>query len=199
MTYADTLELLQRKRAELRDLERQAEREAKRMQPLTVDDERRMVDLQARADSAYIAANRRAPPPHAYERPDEYGRRLAVGLQPLSPQWSKVDLDKLSDSVFEVARKDIYADAVANGRTFGLRPGEMREIDRSNGVHRITEFVGDPDTVWFGSVFTRPPKKAQFFDRDSYMRMSRDANAARVEEIIRGYQRPQVRVPAAAF
>ena len=68
-TYAEKLEQLQRMRAEVRRLERVAEAEARAMRPLTEADERAMADQQVRADSAYMAAARRAPPPHAYERP----------------------------------------------------------------------------------------------------------------------------------
>ena len=63
MSYVEKLEELQRLRAEVRRLERQAEAEGKAMQPLTEQDERAMLGMQARADSAYVAANRRAPPP----------------------------------------------------------------------------------------------------------------------------------------
>ena len=93
MSYADKLEELQRLRAEVRRLERQAETEARRMQPLTEQDERQMYADQATFDSAYVGAGRKAPPPLPYERPDQYKRRLADGLKGYSSRWSKADFE----------------------------------------------------------------------------------------------------------
>jgi hypothetical protein len=59
------------------------------MRPLTEADERAMLGMQARADSAYQVANRRAPPPLLMERPEEYRRRLADGVKAYSPRWSE--------------------------------------------------------------------------------------------------------------
>ena len=87
-----------------------------------------MLGMQARADSAYIAANRRAPPPHAYERPKQYERRLVSGLQALSPDWSRADVLNLHESAFEAVRDQVYADAARYGRTAGLKPVEIREV-----------------------------------------------------------------------
>ena len=67
-------------RNELRKLEESIARRADRS-PVTIGDERRMGEMQARADSAYQAAGRRAPPALPLERPGEYRRRLAEGLQ----------------------------------------------------------------------------------------------------------------------
>jgi hypothetical protein len=47
MSYAEKLEELQRLRAEVRRLEQLAEREAKSMRPITIDDERQMSSMQA--------------------------------------------------------------------------------------------------------------------------------------------------------
>ena len=91
MSYADKLEELQRLRAEVRRLERQAETEAKRMSPITEADERTMLSMQSRADEAYTAAGRRAPPPLGHERPDEYRRRLADGVKSYSDRWREAN------------------------------------------------------------------------------------------------------------
>jgi hypothetical protein len=55
MSYAEKLEELQRLRAEVRRLERQAEDEALRMRPLTEADERAMYADQATFESSYRA------------------------------------------------------------------------------------------------------------------------------------------------
>ena len=112
MSYAEKVEELQKLRAEVRRLERLAEAEAKRMGPLTEADERRMIADQAEFDPSYGAAGRRAPPPMAHERPDEFRRRLASGLQSLSPRWARADIGTMGDAVFEVASAQIRADAI---------------------------------------------------------------------------------------
>ena len=135
-TYAEKLEELQRLRSEVRRLERAAEAEAKRMQPLTEADERAMTAMQSRADSAYQSTGRRSPPPHAYERPDEYRRRLADGVKGYSPRWKSADLTALAGDALGVIETQIYADAATNGRTHGLKPQEIRErVTESGGGH----------------------------------------------------------------
>jgi hypothetical protein len=62
VSYADKLEELQRLRTEVRRLERLAEAEAKRMQPLTEHQERQMYADQSTFDQAYMVAGRKAPP-----------------------------------------------------------------------------------------------------------------------------------------
>ena len=114
-------------RNELRRLEESIARRADRS-PVTIEDERSMGEMQARADSAYVAANRRAPPAMPLERPDEYRRRLAEGLQVYSPSWRGKDLNGVTDeTAFKAIEGQIFADAVANGRTHGLKPHEIRE------------------------------------------------------------------------
>src|ERR1700734_3260652 len=100
MSYAEKLEELQRLRSEVRRLERVAEAEAKNMRPITEADERAMTAMQSRADSAYQLAGRRAPPPHPYERPDEFRRRLVAGLQAYSPKWRSAKLEVIPDDAF---------------------------------------------------------------------------------------------------
>src|ERR1700677_2178085 len=128
MSYSDKLEELHRLRAEVRRLERQAEAEAKAMSPLTEDDERRMYADQAVFDQAYVGAGRRASPPHPFERPDSYKRRLAAGLQSLSPRWARADFQKIPSDALEIAAEQVRADAIANGRTPGLRPKQLRQL-----------------------------------------------------------------------
>jgi hypothetical protein len=104
---------------ELRRLEESISRRAERS-PVTAADEARMLDDQARADSAYQAANRRAPPALPLEQPSAYRRRLADGVKAYSPRWQQADLASMPDDALAVVEQQIYADAVANGRTHGL-------------------------------------------------------------------------------
>jgi hypothetical protein len=132
VSYSDKLEELQRLKAEVRRLERQAETEAKRMRPITELDERQMTSMQARADEAYQAAGRRAPAPLALESPDEFRRRLVIGLQGYSPRWQKADLGSLVDDALPIAESQVFADALQHGRTAGLQAREIRERVRTD-------------------------------------------------------------------
>ena len=96
---------------ELRRLEESLSRRAERS-PVTAADEARMLDDQARADSAYQAANRRAPPALPLEQPSAYRRRLADGVKAYSPRWQQADLASMPDDALAVVEQQIYADAV---------------------------------------------------------------------------------------
>ena len=188
MSYADKLARLQEMRRELRALEQSAEAEAKRMQPLTEADERAMTAMQSRADSAYQSAGRRSPPPHAYERPDEYRRRLADGVKGYSPRWKSADLTALAGDALGVIETQIYADAATNGRTHGLKPHEIRErVTESGRGHKVIQFDGGEE-AHFTRQFSRPPRFGVLKSQAEYAQMSRDANMARIDQIIR--QRP---------
>lgn len=189
-TYAEKLEELQRLRAEVRRLERTAEAEARRMQPLSEADERQMYADQATFDPAYIAANRKAPPPMGHERPGEYRRRLVAGLSGYSDRWRKADFGAMSDDVLAIAGLQVRADAIANGKTAGLRPTEIRAIDKSTGGHIVTEFVGGDD-AWFGQTFTRRPAKARLKSHAEYADMARTDAMRQVSEIVRSRPVPQ--------
>jgi hypothetical protein len=191
MSYSDKLEELHRLRAEVRRLERQAEAEAKAMSPLTEDDERRMYADQAVFDQAYVGAGRRASPPHPFERPDSYKRRLAAGLQSLSPRWARADFQKIPSDALEIAAEQVRADAIANGRTAGLRPNELRELPSTSASgHRTYDFAGGPD-AWFGKQFSREPRRAVLKSQAEYSQMARDSQLARVAEVIRHRPVPQ--------
>jgi hypothetical protein len=138
MSYAEKLEELQRLRSEVRRLERLAETEAKNMRPLTESDERAMLAMQSRADEAYQAAGRRAPPPLAHERPDEFRRRLADGVKSYSDRWREANLNVVTDdTALGVIEDQIYADAASHGRTAGLRERDKADPkqDRSRAHH----------------------------------------------------------------
>ena len=79
---------LQYLRAQLRKREEDVAARAD-ARPLTADDERQMVELQSRADETYRAIGRFAAAPLPMERPGEYRRRLAAGLQEYSPRLAK--------------------------------------------------------------------------------------------------------------
>ena len=196
-TYTEKLEELQRLRAEVRRLERAAENEAKRMQPLTEADERHMTDMQARADEAYSAAGRRAPPPLPLERPDEYRRRLVDGVKGYSPRWREHDrIHELRDDALEVVESQIFADAVENGRTHGLMARQIRPMkSRTDAGHAAVDYVGGPEAS-FVRQFERPARRAVFKTHEEYNAMTRTAT---MQQITNAYHRPAMAAPRAAF
>jgi hypothetical protein len=200
VSYQDQMALLQEKRRELRALEAQAERTARAMSPLTIEDEHRMVAMQARADSLYRGAGRLpAPLAEPHERPGQYERRLVDGLKIYSQRWAKANVSVMPDDAFAIARDQIYADAAQNAKTHGLKPGEIRELPTvSDGGHRVIEFVG-ADGTHFTEQFSRPPRRVMLKSQQEYSQMTRDAQLSRITEMVRYGQRPTVQAPRAAF
>jgi hypothetical protein len=193
MSYADKLARLQEMRRELRALEQSAEAEAKSMRPLTADDERRMLGMQTRADDAYQAANRRAPPPLPLENPDQYRLRLADGLKVYSPKWRNVDLSNVADAgALDVAENQVFADAGQHGSRAGLRPGQIRErIGKSHAGH--TEITFDGIDVHFTEAFRRAPRYATWINEGR-----NDRGAPRPEQVVHAYP-TMVQAPRASF
>ena len=168
------------------------------MQPLTEQDERDMLAIQARADSAYIAADRRAPPPLPYERKEQYRLRLIDGVKALSPKWRKADISLLPGEAMAVAEQQIYADVAVYGPTAGLAPSQIKEvIKKSGGGHTVIEFRGG-ENAHFTQQFSREPRVGIFRTPEAYAAMSRDTQVARVSEIVRTL-RPPLSAPRAAF
>jgi hypothetical protein len=199
MSYQDQMALLQEKRRELRALEAQAERTARSMSPITLDDELRMVEAQTRADALYRGAGRLpAPPAEPHERPSTYERRLVDGLKVYSERWAKANLAAMPDDAFQIARAQIFADAAANAKTHGLQARQLKPIPtRTASGHESVEWVGGPN-AWFGRQFERPARRAQFQAPESYAAMSRDSQLSRIQEVVRTV-RPPMQAPRASF
>jgi hypothetical protein len=201
MSYSDKLEELQRLRAEVRRLERQAEAEARAMSPLTLDDEHKMVQMQSRADALYRGAGRLpAPPSEPHERPAAYERRLVDGLRIYSQRWARANVSVMPDDAFAIARDQIYADAAANAKTHGLqaRQLQLKPIPtRTASGHESVEWVGGPE-AWFGKQFERPARRAQFQAPEAYAAMSRDSRLSRIQEVVRTPRSP-LQAPRAGF
>src|SRR5277367_5431701 len=96
---------------------------------LTRADEAEMTEMQSRADAVYSLAGRRAPPPLPYERPGQFRRRLAAGLQEYSPRLRDIDISSLADDALRPVEAQVYADAAANARTHGLKDDKIRVIE----------------------------------------------------------------------
>jgi hypothetical protein len=192
MSYQDQMALLQEKRRELRALEAQAERAARSMSPITLDDELRMVEAQTRADALYRGAGRLpAPPAEPHERPSTYERRLVDGLKVYSERWAKANLAAMPDDAFQIARAQIFADAAANAKTHGLQARQLKPIPtRTASGHESVEWVGGPN-AWFGRQFERPARRAILPTPEECTKMMATAAMQRVSEVIRHRPTPQ--------
>jgi hypothetical protein len=200
VTYQDQMAQLQEKRRELRALEAAAERTAKNMRPLTESDERELMELRARADETYRAAGRiGAPEPTSFDRPDTYRLRLAEGLKKHSATWKDADLvNAYAAGALDVAESQIYADARASGRTYGLKPGEIRERPFTTAAGaRVIEFDGVD--AHFTQQFAREPRRVVLKSQEEYSRMQRDAQLSRITELVRYGHRPTVQAPTPRF
>ena len=166
--------------------------------PLTADDERQMVELQSRADETYRAIGRFAAAPLPMERPGEYRRRLAAGLQEYSPRLAKTDIARMDERALAAIEPMIYADAVANFQSLGLRADEIKPIPIRENGHDVVVFIGGKN-AHFIKTFSRDVRRAQMKSPDAYNAMSRDANLSRIEEVVRSAHRPIVQAPRASF
>ena len=106
-----------------------------------------MRQAQARADAVFMALGERAPAPLSGERPLDFRRRLARGLQRHSEGFKKVNLEELpAGEGFDAIESRIYTDALEASRNPVGVPGMLREIRKRDHTGReIIEFVG-PDT-----------------------------------------------------
>jgi hypothetical protein len=202
MSYQEQYERLQALRAQTRALEKQVERQARSMQPLTLDDERQMQSMQAKADEAYQTARRRAPPPLGHERPDEYRLRLVEGVKRYSPRWKSVDLSRTGAvaGALDIAETQIFDDARKYGRTADLKPGEIRErpITTPAGT-RVIEFDGG-EGAHFTQQFASPVWKVKRMPSvEECHAMTRNNLLSRLTELVPSWARTLVGAPRSAF
>lgn len=134
-------------------------------QPIPESHRSELLSLQSRADGVMSQFGERAPQPMVGEAPAVYSRRLADGLKAKSKAWEKIDLFKLQDEAFAIAREQIYADALIAARNpTDLQPGRMREVVRTTPAgHREVSFVGGPDTH-FVKQFSRPSRRVSWIN-----------------------------------
>ena len=92
----------------------------------------------------------------------------------------------------------IYADAVANFQSLGLRADEIKPIAKRENGHDTVTFIGGKN-AHFIKTFSRDVRRAQMKSPDAYNAMSRDANLSRIEEVVRSAHRPIVQAPRASF
>ena len=123
-----------------------ADLEAKLPRVMSDAEHAAMADAQARADSVFHAFGKRAPRPLDGETLPRYRRRLVTALKSHSSAWKEVDIGALvQDSAFEVAEKQVFADAlVAANHPTDLADDELRMITKTDPAtgQRQNTFVG---------------------------------------------------------
>ncbi len=195
MSQLEDFNLARALRAQLRTVEDRLARN-QNQSPLTRADEAEMTEMQSRADAVFSLAGRRAPPPLPYERPGQFRRRLAQGLQEYSPRLRDIDIASLADDALRPVEAQVYADAAANARTHGLKDDEIRVIEKiGEGGHREREYAGGP-RAHFTKAFAPVIRFARLRSQPEYEQMARDSMMARVTEIAR---HPALNAPRAAF
>jgi len=195
----ESMHELQLMRQHVREMEGELQRRTDAATPLMPDDERKLVEYQSRADSVLREAGRFAQAPLPLERPAQYRRRLAESLKEFSPELKGCEFHRMDDATFGMFEEMAYEGARKNGKSFGLKPTEMRPIEsKSVGGHARVDWAGG-EKAWFGSTFARPARRAVFKSQGEYQAMERDANLARVSEVISAARRQTVQAPRAAF
>jgi|ERR1700733_3363161 hypothetical protein len=186
-------------RNELRKLEAQSERTMSAMQPITIEQEHAMVNTQSRLDRAYQEAGRRAPPPDAHERPDAYHRRLLSGLAHYSDDWRGKSLSGVTDpNALAAIETHLAESARRNGPAFGLKENEIKPIDRSSGMHRVTEWVGGKN-AHFTQTLNRPAPRVQLKSREEYNQISQSNMLSKIASVVPGWARNMVRSGRPSF
>jgi predicted RNase H-like nuclease (RuvC/YqgF family) len=193
MSYQEQYERLQALRAQTRALEAQVDRQAKEMQPLTLEDESEMSNIQSRLDHAYQAANRRAPPPLPMEKPSQFRHRLLDGLKVYHDDWRDKDLSRVNNATaLDAIEGQLTEAARRNGPTYGMRDGEIKAVETSSsGGHKIINFVGTENTH-FTQQFQRPPVQAHFKTQEEYNRMMMANMLGKVTSVIPSWMRGMV-------
>jgi len=122
------------------------------VKPREEEEEAKMADAQARADSAYHAHGKRAPAPMQGETLLAYRQRLAAGLQAHSDEVKDINIRSIKDSAtLEFIEKRVYQDAAtaANKAATAVSPGMlMKQVRKDETGRQITEYGGDPMACW---------------------------------------------------
>jgi hypothetical protein len=124
-----------------------------RLQGLTrapsMEERDELAQVQRRADSVLQQFGEHAEPPLIGESVLAYKQRQANRLKKYCPQLKSVRLDSLEGPMFEMAEKQIYADAIAAAsKPAALPKGRLQAIVDTSSGHRVTTYRGDPEACW---------------------------------------------------
>jgi hypothetical protein len=151
----DALEAHHKKRDDHHDDDEETEEERKRREAgeakeVVADSAHRgeFLDVQSRAEKAYLGWGMRANPPLAGETLRNYRLRLLRPMQRHSKQYSKSDLELLprDEAIFGATEAAIYADSIAASSSPDSVPrGQLRMIvKRLPSGHIENTFIGEP-------------------------------------------------------
>ena len=114
----------------------------------TMEERNQIAAARSRADSLYARLGRVTPEWMTGEMPHAYRARLAAGLQDLSPQLRRANLDGVPDAALGAVEDRIYQDAREASRQPAANPtGALRpHTYRDTTGHTVTEYYGDPMT-----------------------------------------------------
>jgi len=155
------------------------------------DEQREIVQYRSRADELYRDAGLvGSPMPLPFERADSFRKRVLGDLARIGrSEWAGVDMKGAKGSMLEAAEEQIFADAKKNAKSYGLKDGELREINTSSrGGHRQVDFVGGKG-AWFGNTFRREPGRVELKSRQEYNSVMQNNALSRITSIIPGYAR----------
>lgn len=122
-------------------------------------------EAQAKADSAYSACGKKAPPPFSGEKAIDYRKRVLSAMQQHSERFKNANIRAIADSVVLEGMEDIiYTDArKAFDAEMSSIKGDLRQRIRNDDAgRRIVEYMGDPN-AWL-SAFKTPPQFAGNFN-----------------------------------
>ncbi|WP_234262572.1 NUDIX hydrolase [Klebsiella aerogenes] len=128
------------------------------------EDESSMAEAQTKADSAYAAIGKRAPPPFSGEKAMGYRKRVLEAIQSLTPKYREVNIRAVADSAtLSVLEDQIYQAAArtvsdAMNNTKGYLHKQIRTDDAGR---RIVEYRGDPN-AWLNQFKFPAHRVAKF-------------------------------------
>lgn len=114
------------------------------------EDANEFAEKQLRADSAYQAWSRAAPPGLYGETLRDYRVRLLKPLQQYSATHKGVDLARVADpAAFSVVENSIINDAIEASNTTVTAGAPLREVvTRNDSGHVFRKFIGDASVTW---------------------------------------------------
>lgn len=143
----------------------EAEEKAKADEAESERNDSALSEAQAKADSAFSACGKKAPPPFAGEKSMDYRKRVLSAMQQHSSRFKDANIRAIADSVVLEGMEDIiYSDArKAFDTEMSNIKGDLRQRIRNDDAgRRIVEYSGDPN-VWL-SAFKTPPQFAGNFN-----------------------------------
>jgi hypothetical protein len=158
---ADSVSALKRQMEEQR---REIARLSSMMKPRSDEEHAAFADAQARADEVFAGFGGRAPRPLEGESLLSYRKRLATHLKKHSEHWKGVKFSKLPEEAFNIAERQVYADAItAAASPTDLGEGELRAVRKHNPDtnQNITVFYGKDSFV---KGFGRPARRVAVFN-----------------------------------